>query len=71
MNYNKRTRIKIFWSYTGFLSKKINFSFGAGIRSPSTGIIFNNEMADFTTLKDAAKKGKMSMKKNLITPGNI
>ena len=36
-------------------------SFGAGYRSPVTGIIYNNEMADFST--------KMTYPSNFIRPG--
>ncbi|MBN8161843.1 gamma-glutamyltransferase, partial [Vibrio vulnificus] len=30
------------------MTTTINFSFGAGLLSPSTGIVLNNEMGDFS-----------------------
>ncbi|KAL7635741.1 UNVERIFIED_CONTAM: hypothetical protein RMT77_013558 [Armadillidium vulgare] len=52
------------------ITSSINAAMGAVIRSNSTGIIYNNEMGDFTTDIQLEKKGSMFMSKNKIIPGH-
>lgn len=50
------------------LTGSLNFFFGAGIRSTSTGIILNNQMADFTF--PGQKRGELKMTEaNVLVPG--
>uniref|UniRef100_T1J7U9 Gamma-glutamyltransferase n=1 Tax=Strigamia maritima TaxID=126957 RepID=T1J7U9_STRMM len=50
------------------VTSTVNFWFGAGLMSPSTGIILNNEMDDFTFPKESKIVEEMPMLANKLEP---
>ncbi len=51
------------------LKLKISFSFGSRYRSTRTGIIYNNEMDDFSTPGEENAYGVEPSESNMIQPG--
>lgn len=50
------------------LTTSVNHFFGAGVLSPSTGILLNNQMDDFSTPSDPTPYGLPPAENNYIQP---
>lgn len=50
------------------MTTTVNYPFGGGVLSPSTGIILNNEMDDFSTPTEVPTDGLPPAPANFIRP---
>ena len=50
------------------MTTTVNYYFGSGVLSPSTGIVANNEMGDFSTPTEATPDGLPPAPPNFIEP---
>ncbi|KAI3714684.1 hypothetical protein L6452_21643 [Arctium lappa] len=51
------------------MTTTVNYAFGGGVLSPSTGIVLNNEMGDFSVPTEVSSDGLPPSPSNFIRPG--